>query len=83
MNSSSRPIFDPVIKKLKIGISSVLDVETTEKEDRLRLATEAKDFFAWEIDIKAEKIAWSGNSHRVLGCDPKDKIGRASCRERV
>lgn len=72
MNSSSRPIFDPVIKKLKIGISSVLDVETTEKEDRLRLATEAKDFFAWEIDIKAEKIAWSGNSHRVLGCDPKD-----------
>ena len=50
----------------------MLDVEATEKEDRLRLATEASDSFAWEIDIKAKRIAWSGNSHRILNCDPKD-----------
>ena len=50
----------------------MLDVEAVEKEDRLRLATEASDSFAWEIDIKAKRIAWSGNSHRILNCDPKE-----------
>lgn len=50
----------------------MLDVVVTERLDRLRLATETKDSFAWEIDIKSERIAWSGNSHRILECDQKD-----------
>ena len=50
----------------------MLDVDVTEKEDRLHLATESRDSFAWEIDVKAKRIAWSGNSHRILNCDPKE-----------
>jgi PAS domain S-box-containing protein len=43
-----------------------------ESEERLRLATEAADMFAWEFDVATNKIKWATNSARVLGCELKD-----------
>jgi PAS domain S-box-containing protein len=43
-----------------------------ESEERLRLATEAADMFAWEIDLVASRLVWAPNSARVIGCDPSE-----------
>jgi PAS domain S-box-containing protein len=43
-----------------------------ESEERLRLATEAADMFAWEIDLVANTLKWAPNSARVIGCLPEE-----------
>jgi PAS domain S-box-containing protein len=42
-----------------------------ESEERLRLATEAADMFAWEIDMVSNTLSWAPNSARVIGCLPE------------
>ncbi|HVF87642.1 MAG TPA: PAS domain S-box protein, partial [Pyrinomonadaceae bacterium] len=39
-----------------------------ESEERLRLATEAADMFSWEVDRASNKLKWSGNAGKVIGC---------------
>ena len=43
--------------------------ETSSSEERLRAATESEDVFAWEIDFIRDKMVWSSNSTRILGCE--------------
>ncbi len=43
-----------------------------ESEERLRLATEAADMFAWEIDFPSHRLKWAPNSARVIGCEATD-----------
>jgi PAS domain S-box-containing protein len=50
----------------------VVDSDVVESEERLRLATEAADMFAWEIDFNNDKIIWAPNSARVIGCRPEE-----------
>ena len=40
-------------------------------EERLRLATEAADMFAWEIDLINGKLKWAENAATVIGCTPR------------
>src|SRR5665213_1392304 len=40
-----------------------------ESEERLRLAAEAADLFAWELDLEKNTLKWSQNAPRVLNCD--------------
>ncbi len=47
-------------------------IAVVESEERLRLATEAADMFAWEIDLLANTLKWAPNSARVIGCLPED-----------
>ena len=52
---------------------SALNTESVvESEERLRLATEAADLFAWEFDLLANTIKWAPNTARVLGCRPEE-----------
>ena len=44
----------------------------SESEERLRLATEAADMFAWEVDLINNTLKWAHNSARVLGCSPDE-----------
>jgi PAS domain S-box-containing protein len=39
-------------------------------EERLRIATEAANMFAWEADLKTGGIMWAPNAAHVIGCDP-------------
>lgn len=48
--------------------SPVLKASTVESEERLRLATEAADMFAWELDFVENRIIWAPNSAKVIGC---------------
>lgn len=41
-----------------------------QSEERLRLATESARMFAWEVDVRSERITWADNAAAVLGCDP-------------
>ena len=41
-------------------------------EERLRLASEATELFAWEIDFVANTLKWAPNSARVIGCSPEE-----------
>ncbi len=50
--------------------SFILQTEVAESEERLRLATEAADMFAWEIDMLSNRLTWAPNSARVIGCSP-------------
>ncbi len=43
-----------------------------ESEERLRLATEAADMFAWEIDLLSNTLNWGPNAARIIGCSPDD-----------
>jgi PAS domain S-box-containing protein len=43
-----------------------------ESEERLRLAAEAADMFAWEIDFQTNILKWAPNSARVIGCKPEE-----------
>ncbi len=48
-----------------------LQTDLVESEERLRLATEAADMFAWEIDMVNNHLYWGPNSARVIGCRPE------------
>ncbi len=50
----------------------ISEVSIFESEERLRLATEAADMFAWEIDLTTNRIKWAPNSARVIGCSPAE-----------
>lgn len=52
-------------------MTTLTSADVIESIDRLRLATEPVDLFAWEIDFKTNKMLWSPNTGRVLQCDPK------------
>ena len=54
----------------KISNSPTLMSRVTESEERMRLAIEAADMFAWEFDASENKIIWAANSARVVGCAP-------------
>jgi PAS domain S-box-containing protein len=43
-----------------------------ESEERLRLATEAADMFAWELDFISNAFKWAPNSARVIGCQQSE-----------
>lgn len=60
MNTEPPPNFVPVPK------------DVVESEERLRLATEAADMFAWEVDLEDCKVKWGPNSARVIGCYPEE-----------
>jgi|GEM_PF-345825 len=45
-----------------------LPAALTESEERLRLAAEAADLFAWELDLEKNTLKWSHNAARVLNC---------------
>jgi PAS domain S-box-containing protein len=52
--------------------SVAVEASVVESEERLRLATEAADMFAWEIDLLANTLKWAPNSARVIGCRPDE-----------
>jgi PAS domain S-box-containing protein len=43
-----------------------------ESEERLRLASNAAQMFAWETDLVAGKIKWSENAAHIIGCAPEE-----------
>ena len=51
-----------------ISNAPVLTTSMADSEERLRLATEAADMFAWELDFTENKIIWATNSAKVIGC---------------
>ncbi len=55
-----------------ISNSQALVSSVVESEERLRLATEAANMFAWELDLTENKIIWAANSARVIGCSPDE-----------
>jgi PAS domain S-box-containing protein len=66
------------------------DESVAESEERLRIATEAADMFAWEIDLVANTLKWAPNSARVIGCtvdelsdDPVDGAFFARAEDRL
>ncbi|HEY5363348.1 MAG TPA: PAS domain S-box protein, partial [Aestuariivirga sp.] len=50
-----------------------LPAAIVESEERLRLAAEAADLFAWELNLENNTLKWSQNAARVLNCDA-DKL---------
>ncbi len=69
----------------------MMSVESViESEERLRIATEVAEVFAWDIDLVAHVMKWAPNSHRVIGCkaeelqsDPDNSTFFASADDRV
>lgn len=55
-----------VVEKLRI------DTTLRESEERLRLATNAAEMFAWETNYLDQTIKWSDNAAKVIGCAPED-----------
>ncbi len=47
------------------------EAELHATEERLRLATEAADMFAWEVDLKTGEMKWAPNAAAVIGCAPE------------
>ena len=43
-----------------------------ESEERLRLAAEAADLFAWEHNLENNTVKWSPNASRVINCSPDE-----------
>src|SRR5262245_53523898 len=41
-------------------------------EMRLRLATEAAQMFAWDVDVATDAIVWSDNAATIIGCRPDE-----------
>ena len=60
------------MNKLDRPNSVVVSTRVVESEERLRLATEAADMFAWEIDLVNHTLKWAPNSARVIGCLPEE-----------
>ena len=52
--------------------SKLSSESVAESEERLRLAVEAADMFAWEIDLVNNTLKWSLNAARVIGCAPEE-----------
>jgi PAS domain S-box-containing protein len=46
------------------------EAELHATEERLRLATQAADMFAWEVDLRSGAISWAANAADVIGCAP-------------
>lgn len=43
-----------------------------ESEKRLRLATDVAEMFSWENDLISQKIKWSDNAAKIIGCAPEE-----------
>ena len=59
-----------LVNDQSFGKMFTLQKDVAESEERLRLATEAADMFAWEIDMVNNLLSWAPNSARVIGCTP-------------
>lgn len=44
------------------------EAELQAAEERLRLATQAADMFAWEVDLKTGEMKWASNAADIIGC---------------
>jgi PAS domain S-box-containing protein len=49
------------------------EAELQAAEERLRLATQAADMFAWEVDLKTGEMKWASNAADIIGC-PTDML---------
>ena len=54
------------------SLTAAQALRIAESEERLRVATEAADLFAWEMDFSVGRLIWAPNSARVIGCKPED-----------
>ncbi|HEX4948346.1 MAG TPA: PAS domain S-box protein, partial [Blastocatellia bacterium] len=46
--------------------------QVRESEERLRMATDAASMFSWEVDFQTQKMKWSDNTAKVMGCAPEE-----------
>ncbi len=56
------------VLEVRTSESQLSTESVSESEERLRLAIEAADMFAWEIDLVSNTLKWAHNSARVIGC---------------
>ncbi len=61
---------------VKTGTLGGAEDNLRESEQLLRLATEAADMFASELDFTTGKITWAGNAAAVIGCT-QDELTRS------
>jgi PAS domain S-box-containing protein len=46
--------------------------QAAEAARHLLLATEAAEMFAWDTDLKGNRISWAENAARIIGCEPSE-----------
>lgn len=53
---------------LDVTVRKLTEEQLRASEERLRLATEAAEMFAWECDLRGQKMQWSDNAAQLIGC---------------
>lgn len=59
----------------------IVPKHVVESEERLRLAAEAADLFAWELNLEKDDLKWSPNAARVIGCEANELSSDPSGRD--
>ncbi len=68
----SGPVQGAVVAHMDVSERRFAEERMRASEERLRLATEAANMFAWEGDLISGTALWSGNAAALIGCEVEE-----------